>query len=172
MSSDPSDAASPSDVLVNVRPVEIVVCLILLGIGIVLAIENWRIGVSWGKEGPQSGYFPFRLSLILIAASGWGLCSTLWRSGSDDTAFVQKQAFARVLKVLLPTVLYVVAIYTVGLYVASALLILVFMTWIGGSKILISLVTSIGFSLAIFLLFEVYFKVLLPKGPLEAWLGF
>lgn len=175
MSSDSSDAASRSDALVHVRPVDVTVSILLLLIGVALAIDNWRIGVNWAADGPQSGYFPFRLSLILIAASTWGLVMALWRPRTDagaDAVFVEKDAFVRVLKVLVPTVAYVGAIYAVGLYVASAALIAVFMLWIGKSKLWPSLSIAVGFSIAIFWLFEVKFKVLLPKGPLESWLGF
>lgn len=171
MSSDSSDAASRSDALVHVRPVDVTVSILLLLIGVALAIDNWRIGVNWAADGPQSGYFPFRLSLILIAASAWGLFLALWRRRTD-AVFVEKDAFVRVLKVLVPTVAYVGAIYAVGIYVASAALISIFMLWIGKSKLLPSLSIAVGFSVAIFWLFEIKFKVLLPKGPLESWLGF
>ncbi|MBX9924988.1 MAG: tripartite tricarboxylate transporter TctB family protein [Hyphomicrobiaceae bacterium] len=172
MPSDPSDARSSGGVLVGVRPVDIVVSLLLIVLGTVLAIDNWRIGVNWASDGPQSGYFPFRLSLILIAAATWGLISALLRRDGPDEPFVEKDAFGRVLKVLVPSVLYVGAIYWLGLYVSSALLIAVFMIWLGKLKFVNSIATASIFALAIFWLFEVKFKVLLPKGPLETWLGF
>lgn len=172
MSTDQSSSDDGNRSLVQTRTVDRVVSVILLLIGVVLAIENWRVGAMWAAEGPQSGYFPFRLSIILIAASAWGLLLSIRAGGTADKPFVHREAFIRVLQILIPTILFVAAIKVIGLYAASALLILAFMVWLGGSGWVLSLVTSVVFSLAIFWMFEVQFKVLLPKGPIEAWLGF
>jgi hypothetical protein len=59
-----------------------------------------------------------------------------------------------------------------GLYVASFLLIAGFMRWVGGIAWWKSLVTSLVFAVAMFVTFDVAFDVIMPKGPLEAWLGF
>lgn len=172
MSTESNEAAASRDALIHVRPVDLVVSALLFVLGVVLAVDNWRIGVSWASEGPQSGYFPFRLSLILVAASAWGFITTL-RSGSGASeSFVDKSSFVRVLQVLVPTIAFVAGIGTIGIYVSSALLIALFMIWMGRSNVLTSIATASVFSLVIFWMFEIQFKVLLPKGPVEAWLGF
>lgn len=175
MSEHPPTSDDGDKALVNKRTVDIVVSCLLLLVGVVLARDNWRVGAGWVSEGPQSGYFPFYLSLLLIAASAWGLFQTL-RKGTDTAEaaepFVGRQAFGRVLQVLVPTILFVVAIRFIGIYAASAALIVIFMIWIGKLRVLPSIATALVFSLCLFWLFEVQFKVLLPKGPIEAWLGF
>jgi hypothetical protein len=171
--SDQQPASKEDDVaLVYKRPADIVVSLLLIVLGVVMAMDNWRVGARWASDGPQSGYFPFYLSLMLIGASAWGLVSTLRKSGAPVETFVGRQAFGRVLQVLIPTILFVVAIRFIGIYVSSAALIVVFMAWIGKMRVLPSIATALVFSLCLFWLFEVQFKVLLPKGPLESWLGF
>ena len=45
----------------------------LLVLALVLGYDNWRTGASWEADGPQAGYFPFYLSVLLGAASLYGL---------------------------------------------------------------------------------------------------
>jgi putative tricarboxylic transport membrane protein len=54
-------------------PVDVVTSLLLLALALVLGWDNWRTGASWDSTGPQPGYFPFYLSVILGAASLYGL---------------------------------------------------------------------------------------------------
>ena len=49
------------------------VSLLLLVLAATLGFDNWRTGISWDSTGPQSGYFPFYLSVILAGASLYGL---------------------------------------------------------------------------------------------------
>ena len=66
-------AGNQSPAITSTRTVDIVVSLILLALATLLAVDNWRTGMSWDASGPQAGYFPFYLSLILGAASIYGL---------------------------------------------------------------------------------------------------
>ena len=59
-----------------------------------------------------------------------------------------------------------------GIYVASTLFIAYFMLRLGGYSVVKTLPVALGVSLAFFLIFEIWFKVPLPKGPLETFLGF
>jgi len=74
--------------------------------------------------------------------------------------------------VLLPSILYVLAIQYLGIYVASALFIGVFMWWQGKFRLIKILPVSLGVAVALFLMFEIWFQVALPKGPLEAMFGY
>jgi hypothetical protein len=77
-----------------------------------------------------------------------------------------------VLLVLLPTLLFVLAIEFIGIYVASALFIGAFMRVMDKYSWVKTLAISIGTSLVLFWLFEIQFLVPLPKGPLEALFGY
>lgn len=172
MASDPSSPEEVSPSVVTTRTVDLVVSALLLAGGIVLAMENWRIGARWSSEGPQTGFFPFYLSLILIGASLWGLGTALRAGRGDGASFIARDQLVRVVQVLLPTAIYVVAIRHLGIYVPSAILVVVFMRFLGGSSWLVSLVTGLSFAGIVFFLFDVQFRVVLPKGPIEAALGF
>jgi hypothetical protein len=172
MSAEPDTTAEPSRPVVGTRSVDMVVSLLLLGVALLLGWDSWRIGMSWADDGPQAGYFPFYLSLLMGAASVYGLVRTFMAGAAADSAFVLRDQFGRVLQVFVPTLLYCIAIRFLGLYVASFILIAGFMWWTGGIRVWISLVTAFVFSATMFVTFEIAFDVIMPKGPLEAAFGY
>ena len=101
-------------------------------------------------------------------------CDPAWlerlRYGTDyEPTFAD---FKPVLAMLLPTIAYVILIKLIGIYVASALFIAGFMLFQGKYKWLPTLCVSLGVPGVIFALFEIWFLVPLPKGPLERMLGY
>ena len=139
-------------------------------LGSVVLFDAVRLGIGWGTDGPKSGFFPFWLTVILIVACGIIILQTFWRSSRD--VFVTREQLGPVLKVLWPATAMVVLTHFVGLYVASALYIGFYMRWVGRHSWLAVVVLSIGIPVATFLTFEQWFLVPMPKGPLEAWLGY
>jgi len=168
MAEENPTAAQP---VVGMRSVEVVVYLILLGAALLLGYDNWRTGMSWEADGPQAGYFPFYLSVLLGAASVYGLVSKLMEGGASD-AFVTREQFRRVMQVFVPTLLFCLFMQWLGLYVASFLLITGFMWIIGRIALWKSLLAGVLFSVIMFLTFDVAFDVIMPKGPLEAAFGY
>ena len=158
--------------VVATRSVDIVVSLLLLGLACLLGWDSWRIGMSWADDGPQAGYFPFYLSVLMGAASVYGLVTALLARAAASKAFVLRDQLGRVLQVFIPTLLFCIATQFLGLYVASFVLIAGFMWWIGNIQPWVSLLTSLIFTVAMFVTFEIFFNVIMPKGPLEAALGF
>ena len=93
-----------------------------------------------------------------------------WRGPSRP--FAERSQLASVLAVLLPMAVYVGGIALLGLYLPSALLIGWFMRRHGGFGWLASAIVSVAVPVAFFLVFERWFLVPLPKGPLENYLGY
>ena len=114
------------------RNVVIVVLLLLLGLACLLGWDSARVGNAWGDDGPQAGYFPFYLSVLLGAACIFGLVRLLVASSGSGEGFITRHQFARVMQVFAPTLAFVVATEFPGPYVASFLLVSGFMWWIGG----------------------------------------
>jgi putative tricarboxylic transport membrane protein len=142
--------------------------LILLG-GVVV-LDSMRIGIGWGTDGPRSGFFPFWLGVILIVASVTiGLQA--WRR-STAKPFVTREQLGPVLKVLWPATAMVILIKPLGLYVAAMLYMGFYMRWVGRHGWLTVVLCAIGVPLLTFVVFELWFLVPMPKGPLEAWLGY
>ena len=155
------------------RWVELVVALLIVLGGAVVIIDSLRVGISWAEDGPRAGYFPFFVGCILVVAGLWiaGRNVAVWRK-LDGKIFANRDELKPVLAMLLPTIAYVVLIGVVGIYVASAIYIAAFMLWQGKFNLLLTLAISVGVPVALFLLFEVWFLVALPKGPVEHMLGY
>jgi hypothetical protein len=155
----------------SVRVVDVVVSLLLLAIAITLGFDNWRTGAGWESTGPQSGYFPFYLSVILGGASLYGLVAAFLSRTEASESFVTRAQLRRVMAVFVPTLLFVLVMQFLGLYVASFLLISAFMRLVGKIAWWKSLLTAFVFTAAMFVTFDVAFDVIMPKGPLEAAFG-
>ena len=167
----PEHEAQPdSPAVASTRAVDIAVSVLLLALAGLLAFDNWRTGMSWDATGPQAGYFPFYLSLILAGASVYGIVKELAARANEP--FVRREQLRRVLQVLVPTIAFCVLMQWLGLYVASFVLIAGFMIWVGRIAVWKSVVTALVFSLAMFVTFDIAFDVIMPKGPLEALFGF
>jgi putative tricarboxylic transport membrane protein len=154
------------------RSVDIVVAVLLLALAVLLGWDSWRTGAGWASDGPQAGYFPFYLSVLMGVASAYGLVAKLREAHAEGEAFVTRQQFERVMKVLVPTLVYCVLVQYLGLYVASFFLIAGFMWWVGRIAAWKSVLTSFVFTAVMFFTFEIAFNVIMPKGPLEAAFGF
>jgi putative tricarboxylic transport membrane protein len=173
MAVDDTGAAAADDrPVVRSRSVDAAVCLLLLGLALLLGWDNWRSGISWAADGPQVGYFPFYLAVLLGAACVYGIVTTLLVGKHADEVFVTRQQARRVLQVLVPTFLFVLLTQYTGLYVASFFLVLGFMRYVGRIAWWKSAVTSFVFTALMFITFEIAFNVIMPKGPLEAVFGY
>jgi hypothetical protein len=150
------------------RPVEIVTALILIGLAAVVLHDSHGRGAGW-DGGPQNGFFPARVGWIFLAASLF----ILWQSfRAENTVFVTYAQLRQVVRVLGPLVLFVALIQPLGLYMAAAIFILVFMGVVGTSRWWSILMTAAIVPVVCFWIFELQFRVPLPKGPLEAALGY
>ncbi len=158
---------------VPTRWVEVGVALALVVLGLIVVYDSHRVGIEWASDGPKAGYFPNFIGWILAASGAWIAIETFfkWRSLAAKV-FVTRDELKPVLYMLLPTIAYVVLIAFIGIYVASAIYIAAFMKVQGKYRWPAALAVAIGVPVAIFLLFEVWFLVPLPKGPIEAMLGF
>lgn len=154
------------------------VAAIILVIGLLVVADSYRLGSSWGDDGPQSGYFPFYIGLLLCIASTATLLQVAFlewkRRGQFKGAvamhrdrFVAWSQLKLVFAVLLPALVYVLAVQFFGFYVASAVYIALFMVWLGKYPWVKSVAIGLGVSVALFLMFEVWFKVPLFKGAYD-----
>jgi hypothetical protein len=152
--------------------VDAIVAVVLVIIGAVEMIEARRLGSSWGSDGPGAGYFPFYIGLILtVCGLGIFVQSIRARGSEGDEVFVDSEQLKRVASVLVPSAVYVGAIMLLGLYVASALFIALFMIVLGKYPPLKSVIVGVAVNALFFVMFEVWFKVPLYKGALSP-LGF
>jgi hypothetical protein len=169
---DPTAPEDDSPSVTSNRTIEIVVSLLLLALAATLGWDNWRTGIGWDSTGPQPGYFPFYLSIILAGASLYGLIAAALSREAALKSFVTRAQLRRVMAVFVPTLLFCLLTQFLGLYVASFLLISGFMRLVGKIAWWKSLVTAFVFTAIMFVTFDILFDVIMPKGPLEAALGY
>jgi hypothetical protein len=134
----------------------------------IVIYDSARLGFRWGDDGPQAGYFPFYIGVILGATS---LMLALRAMRVNLAAsFVSKAQLRLVLSVLVPLAVYVVLVGLVGLYVSSIVFIAFFMRTQGSYSWFTTLLVSAGVMVVIFVVFEFWFQVPLLKGPIESFL--
>jgi len=153
------------------RTAELVVAAGFLLLGAIVIYDSVRLGARWGADGPQPGYFPFYLGVIICFASAITLFNAITMKHEKNVVFVEVGQLKLVLKVLVPSIVFVALVGWLGIYVAGALFIAFFMRWLGKYAWWKVALVAIGNSVAFFLIFEIWFLVPLPKGPLEALLG-
>lgn len=162
---------APETSAISTRSMEMVTALVLLAFGALIMWDSSRLGSGWGSDGPQAGYFPFYVGLLLCLCCGV-IFFKAWRGAGANKSFVSREKLRLVLAMFWPTLVYLLVMQWLGLYVASALFIAFFMRWQGKYGWGMSVGVALGVVVALFLMFEVWFQVPLYKGPLEAMLGY
>lgn len=152
------------------RAVELGVALAMCIFALIIITGSLRAGIGWGAEGPKAGFFPFYVGLTILGASIFNAIQSL--GIPRERGFADWGQLRQVLSVVVPTAIYVTAVPFLGIYLSSMLLIAFFMRWLGGYGPATIVPVAIGVPVAFFLIFEKWFLVPLPKGPIEYWLGF
>jgi hypothetical protein len=172
---EPNETAdTPPRSGVRTHVVEAVVAGLILVMGLVVLQGSWKLGSGWTSDGPGPGYFPFYIGLILCISGAGAMLQALVGKNRNTTIFVDSQQLRRVLSVLVPALVYVLAVQFVGLYIASAVYIALFMIVLGKYSVIRSVLVGVLALVLFFLMFEVWFKVPLFKGALDplAFLGY
>jgi hypothetical protein len=156
------------------RQADVAVALLLLGLALIVMVEGRRLGTGWSTDGPGPGFFVFYLGSALAVSCLVLLVRALGRRGAPiyRRPFIGPGQFLPVAKVAVPAALMVLLTHPVGLYVAGAVYLGIYMRWIGRHSWALTVLLSVAVPVATFFVFEVWFLVPMPKGPLEALLGY
>jgi putative tricarboxylic transport membrane protein len=152
--------------------IDLAVAAIIFALGALVAWDSHRLGSGWSTDGPQTGYFPFYIGLITCICGAAVFVQGLLKLGTDQRVFVTPGQFKQVLVILVPSTVYVLGVQFIGIYVSSAIFIALFMRIAGKYSWLRGTVVGLGVSVSAFVMFEIWFKIPLPKGPLENLLGY
>jgi putative tricarboxylic transport membrane protein len=161
---------APSATVITKRTAEIAVGIVVAAFAMLAIVSNYQLGAGWAEDGPQAGYFPLRMGVAILLASIVVIIQALRKN--DRSAFIEREQLKLVATVLLPLILYIAALQFIGVYVASALFIGIFMWLVGKFSWYRSAITGVSVSLVLFWIFEIMFTVPLPKGPLEQLFGY
>jgi putative tricarboxylic transport membrane protein len=153
------------------KSAEIIVAALIFLLGVLVIVDSVRLGFTWAPEGPQPGYFPFYVGLIICVSSVANILRGLMIRADKNSPFVLWGQLKLVMEVLIPTAIYAAAITWIGIYVSSIVFIGYFMRFLGKYAWWKVAGVSVGTAVALYLIFEVWFLVPLPKGPVESLLG-
>ena len=107
---------SNEDSVISVRAMDIITALGFIAVGLVVMIGSIKLGASWGSDGPEAGYFPFYISLIILLSSSVTLYQAAIVDRKKETeSFVEKEPFKQVLAVLLPALVFILGV-SIALY--------------------------------------------------------
>ena len=152
------------------RQVEIGVAVATLLFGILVIFGALKVGITWGIEGPRAGFFPFYLGVVIVIASAINFIQ-IFPEVREDRLFAEWQQLRSVVSVAIPTAIYVLLVPWLGIYVASLLLLAVFMKWVGRFGWRTTIMVALAVPLVTYVIFEKWFLIPLPKGPLESLLN-
>ena len=159
------------DSAISVRAMDIITAILFLAFGVIVMIGSLKLGASWGADGPEAGYFPFYISLIILLSSTVTLYQAFANKNKETESFVESEPLKQVMAVLLPAIVFVLGVQLIGIYVASVFYIAIFMVWLGKYAIWKAIAVAVGVTVALYLMFEFWFQVPLPHGswfnPLE-----
>ncbi|HEY7870600.1 MAG TPA: tripartite tricarboxylate transporter TctB family protein, partial [Methylomirabilota bacterium] len=82
------------------RTADLTTTLVLIGISALVVWDSLRLGIGWGSDGPQSGFFPFWLAVI-VAGCAVAIAVMAFRR-RDRPVFVRREQIGPVLKALVP----------------------------------------------------------------------
>jgi putative tricarboxylic transport membrane protein len=152
------------------KSAEIGIAALFFAVGALVMVDSHRLGASWGDDGPRPGYFPFYVGLIICFSSVINIVRGMRIPADKNSPFVLTGQLKLVLQVLVPTAIYAAAVIWIGIYVASIVFIGYFMRWLGRYPWWKVVLVSFGTAVVLYLIFEVWFLVPLPKGPVESLL--
>jgi putative tricarboxylic transport membrane protein len=164
MATNSSENAGPTH-----KAVEVGIALLIALFGAIVIIGSLKAGISWGAEGPRAGFVPFYVGIFIVVASAVNLWNALRER--NDRLFAEWGQLRQVMSVVVPTAIYVGSMPFLGLYVASIIFIGWFMRRLGKYRWLTVIAVAFGMPIVTYVIFERWFLVPLPKGPIEEWLG-
>ncbi len=137
--------------------------------GAIVSASSLAHDIGWSGAGPGAGYFPFRVGVLLTVA---GVALVIQHLGvRSDAVFATRLDLRRTRGVVLPTAGLAGGTMVLGSYVASGLFLAFMMRRRGGYGWLPAAALG-AVSIAVFYtVFDLWFRVPLAKGPLEAALG-
>lgn len=168
-----SNQEAEGQALASYRTMDIAVAIFLLIICAIVMTDSIRLGIAWKpNEGPEPGLFPFYMAVGMGIASLITLVRALPHTEAGAETMIAVPGLKRMAAIYIPALLFVLGTGFIGIYVSAALYISAFMIFFGKFAVWKAATVSLSISIVTFMMFEVWFLVPLPKGPLEAALGY
>jgi putative tricarboxylic transport membrane protein len=148
------------------KKANLAICLLLVAVGILVVVDAVRLGFRWGDNGPESGFFPFWLGVILIACALIELRRVYveHRKRTPAKPLMAEGAWKPIAWVLVPAVGMVLATELIGLHLAAALYLGFYMRAVGKIRWSTTVAVTILVPAALYVAFDRLFLVPMPQG--------
>lgn len=156
--------------MISRRALEIATAALTGTFGVAVAVSSLDLGVAWTTSGVSPGTLPFCTGLVIIGGSLFNLVAGL-RTAHGEVAIDADNARS-LAGLFVPAAAYIAAIPLLGMYVSSALYVFGVLHVQNRASLLRGVVTAAVVVAALYFLFEVTFRVYLPRGWLGDALGF
>jgi hypothetical protein len=150
---------------VKIKTVEIGVAVLLLALGALIFSESLKLGAGWGFSGPQPGFFPLVLTILIIVGCLIVLF-VAFRQPAGETFFEVSQEIVDLLKVGIPILVAVALLRLLGLFLVSGLYLGFFMIYYGKYRWWQSTIAGVLFAAILWLLLREAFNLPMPMNVL------
>jgi hypothetical protein len=146
------------------RQVEIGAVVVFLLLGALVLLDTIRLGPGWGESGPQPGFFPFVMTILLVLGTLGVIYVELYQQSDTRPFFEVSEEVADLLKVGIPIVIVPFVIRWLGLYVGAGLYIAFFMAWYGKFRWYSALAGGIILPVVLWLVLREGFNISMPMS--------
>lgn len=155
------------------RKVELLWATAFLVVAAIVIIESFRLGFGWQEHGPQAGFVPFWLAIVMVVCGGIIILRGLLME-VGESFFMSRPAMWAMIWVFLASTLLAFMIGTLGMYIATVVFAVLFTYWLGRHPWYVALGFAIITALAVYYGMEKGLTIPLPKSPVYAkgWLPF
>lgn len=135
----------------------------LLVLGAVVLRESIELGPGWGASGPDAGFFPFWLTVLMLI----GTLGVIWyafRKPDERPFFEVNQEVTDLLRVGVPIAAATTLIPWAGMYVTAGLYLGFFMFWYGNFRWYWSLAGAILLPAVLWIMLREGFNISMPMS--------
>jgi putative tricarboxylic transport membrane protein len=129
----------------TIRGADLGASVVFLALAALVIVEGLRLGAGWDERGPQAGFFPFWLAILMA----FGACAAFiqaLRRRFDTRFFEQREEWVELARVGVPLAAAIVVIPWTGLYVSTFLYVWLFAWWYGSFRWWTTLAGSVVFT--------------------------
>lgn len=137
----------------------------LVGIAVCLGSLQYRLGTP---ASPGTGFMPFLTGVAICLFSGIGLIQATLRKrrGEGWTPLLRGVAWKNAFVILVSLLAYVLLLKPLGFVITTAVFIAFLLRVISPQRWFVVIAGSVLTAFASYLIFDVWLKAQLPKGPL------
>lgn len=146
------------------RVVETATVLVTLALGVMVFSDAVQLGPGWGESGPQPGFFPLVLSILLLLGAVSVVYVNIYRHPDPRPFFEVSREVVDLLKVGLPIAATVLLIGWAGIYITAGLYMAFFMAWYGKFRWYTAIGGGAIFVAALWLTLWVGFNISMPMS--------